>query len=175
VVYARWSPGTLLPCCQRSSQWMIPWAMDCTRWLSVLDTQITRPHFIWFLSMGPFKACRLCNTSEWCRVPMRSCSKCLPGDPWWRLGVWANSPAVCTSCSGMCAKWRRTHEHLLYTLNDNAIQLSNKVIISICVHYFDNEAFVTKSSSVLTFFPGTRSQSFQTYLRFPCTCIYTAC
>jgi hypothetical protein len=26
------------------------------------------------------------------------------------------------------------------------MQLSNKVIISICVHYFDNEAFVTKSS-----------------------------
>jgi hypothetical protein len=37
-------------------------------------------------------------------------------------------------------------EHLLKTLNDNAIQLSNKVIISICVHYFDNEAFVTESS-----------------------------
>jgi hypothetical protein len=27
---------------------------------------------------------------------------------------------------------------------------SNKVIISICVHYFDNEAFVTKSSYILS-------------------------
>jgi hypothetical protein len=44
----------------------------------------------------------------------------------------------------MCAKWRRTY--WAPTLNDNAIQLSNKIIISICVHYFDNEAFVTKSS-----------------------------
>jgi hypothetical protein len=108
VVYARWSPCTLRPCYQISSQWTILWAMDWTRWPSVLATQITRPHSIRFLSMGPFKDCRLCNTSEWCRGLMGTSSKCLPGDTWWQPGVWANSPVVCTSCSDMCANWR-TH------------------------------------------------------------------
>jgi hypothetical protein len=102
VVYAWWSPSTLRPCCQRSSQWTIPWVMDWMRWPSVLATQITRPHSIRFLSMGPFKGCCLCNTSEWCRGPMGMCSKCLPGDLWWQLGVWVNSPVVCTSCSDVC-------------------------------------------------------------------------
>jgi hypothetical protein len=40
----------------------------------------------------------------------------------------------------------KMEEDTLSTFYKHAIQLSNKVIISICVHYFDNEESVTKIS-----------------------------